>query len=198
AYAPTTTAYLRALVLSETYIGSGYAEDLSMRVDGLHPEAIAARAAEKCALDRDRVQLAPGDYEAVFEELAVAEVLRIMSLTGLGGQSVREGRSFMAGRIGERVTGEGFTLLDHAADARTIAVPFDVEGTPKRKVVLVERDHARAGERSLHDERARSLQRHRAPRTTAPCAGLVELERHGLRHLSRPADQGPPRDDHRV
>src|SRR5207247_10412213 len=140
---PTTMAYLRALVLSETYVGSGYAEDLSMGVDGLHPDAIAARAAEKCALDRDRVQLAPGDYEAVFEELAVAEVLRILSLTGLGGKSVREGRSFMTGRIGERVTGESFTLVDHAMDARTIAVPFDVEGTPRQKVMLVERGLAR-------------------------------------------------------
>ncbi len=143
AYAPATMAYLRALVLSDTYVGSGYAEELSMRADALHPKAIAARAAEKCALDRDRTQLAPGDYEAVFEELAVAEVLRIMSLTGLGGQSVREGRSFMSGRVGERVTGENFTLLDHATDARTIAVPFDVEGTPKQKVTLVERGVAR-------------------------------------------------------
>ena len=143
AYAPATMAYLRTLVLSEAYVGSGYAEDLSMRVDALHPEAIAARAAEKCALDHDRSQLRPGDYEAVFEELAVAEVLRIMSLTGLGGQSVREGRSFMSGRIGEKVTGENFTLLDHAMDARTIAVPFDVEGTPKQKVPLVERGVAR-------------------------------------------------------
>jgi PmbA protein len=143
AYAPATMAYLRALVLSDTYVGSGYAEELSMRADALHPEAIAARAAEKCALDRDRMQLAAGDYEAVFEELAVAEVLRIMSLTGLGGLSVREGRSFMSGRIGERVTGESFTLLDHAMDARTIATPFDVEGTPKQKVTLVERGVAR-------------------------------------------------------
>src|SRR5206468_8421562 len=94
-------------------------------------------------LDRDRTQVPPGDYEAVFEELAVAEVLRIMSLTGLGGQAVREGRSFMTGRIGERVTGESFTLLDHAMDARTIAVPFDVEGTPKQKVTLADRGVAR-------------------------------------------------------
>ena len=143
AYAPATMAYLRALVLSDTYVGSGYAEELSMRADALHPKAIAARAAEKCSLDRDRTQLEPGDYEAVFEELAVAEVLRIMSLTGLGGQTVREGRSFMSGRVGERVTGENFTLLDHALDARTIAVPFDVEGTPKQKVTLVERGVAR-------------------------------------------------------
>ena len=143
AYAPATMAYLRALVLSDSYVGSGYAEELSMRSDALHPKAIAVRAAEKCGLDRDRIQLPPGDYEAVFEELAVAEVLRIMSLTGLGGQTVREGRSFMSGRIGERVTGENFTLLDHAMDARTIAVPFDVEGTPKQRVTLVERGVAR-------------------------------------------------------
>ena len=138
AYAPTTMAYLRALVLSETYVGSGYAEDLSMRVDGLHPEGIAARAAEKCALDRDRTQLIPGDYEAVFEELAVAEILRIVSLTGLGGEQVREGRSFMSGRLGEKVTGDRFTLIDDGLDRRTIAIPFDVEGTPRRPVTLVE------------------------------------------------------------
>ena len=143
-YAPTTMAYLRALVLSDSYVGSGYAEDLSMRVDGLDPAGVAARAVEKCALDRDRTQLAPGDYAAVFEELAVAEILRIVSITGLGGQSVREGRSFMAGRIGERVTGERFTLLDDATDRHTIAPPFDVEGTPKRRVVLVDRGVARS------------------------------------------------------
>jgi predicted Zn-dependent protease len=134
-YAPATMAYLRALVQSE--VGSGYAEDLSGRADALDPEAVAERASTKCALDRDRTQLGPGDYEAVFEELAVAEILRIVALTGLGGQSVQEGRSFMSGRIGERVTGESFTLIDDALDPRTLAIPFDVEGTPKRAVTLV-------------------------------------------------------------
>ncbi len=143
AYAPATMAYLRALVQSDGHSGSGYAEDLSMRADGLFPERVAARAAEKCALDRDRRQLAAGDYEAVFEELAVAEILRIVSITGLGGQSVKEGRSFMAGRIGERVTGEAFTLSDDALDARTLGIPFDVEGTPKQKVTVVEKGVAR-------------------------------------------------------
>jgi len=141
AYAPGSLAYLRALVLGDQ--GSGYAEDLAWRADLLDAEAVADRASTKCALDRDRVQLAPGDYEAVFEELAVAEILRIVSLTGLGGQSVREGRSFMAGRIGERVTGERFSLFDDPLDPRTLGVPFDVEGTPKRRVALVEGGVAR-------------------------------------------------------
>ena len=136
AYAPSTMAYLRALVTSDT--GTGWAEDLGWSTRSLDPSDVAARAIEKAALDRDRTQLPPGDYEAVFEELAVAEVLRFMSLTGLTGQTLRDGRSFMAGKVGEQVTGPRFSLWDDALDSRTLAIPFDVEGTPKQRVALVE------------------------------------------------------------
>jgi PmbA protein len=142
AYAPSTMAYVRALVLNEPS-GSGYAEDLAWRASALDTAAVAERASKKAALDHDRIQLEPGDYEAVFEELAVAEILRIVSITGLGGEQVREGRSFMSGRIGEKVTGDRFTLNDDALDARTVGIPFDVEGTPKRAVPLVEKGVAR-------------------------------------------------------
>src|SRR2546430_163826 len=96
----------------------------------------------------------PGDYEAVFEELAVAEILRIVSLTGLGGQSVREGRSFMSGRIGEQVTGDRLTLSDDALDPRTLAIPFDDEGEPKQRVVLIERGVAKGPVYDRHSAKA--------------------------------------------
>jgi len=142
AYAPATVAYLRALVLGD-HGGSGYADDLGSRASDLDPDGIAARAIEKCGMDRDRMQLAPGDYEAVFEEDAVAEILRIMSITGLSGQAVREGRSFLVGAIGQTVTGPRFTLHDDALDPRQLAIPFDPEGTPKQRVALVERGVAK-------------------------------------------------------
>ncbi len=138
AHAPMTVAYLRALVLGD-HGGSGYADDLSHRASDLEPDGIAGRAMEKCDLDRDRSQLDPGDYEAVFEEDAVAEILRIMSITGLSGQAVREGRSFLAGAIGQQVTGPKFTLHEDALHAGQLALPFDPEGTPKQRVTLVDR-----------------------------------------------------------
>ncbi|HYR94874.1 MAG TPA: TldD/PmbA family protein [Methylomirabilota bacterium] len=158
AYAPMTMAYLRALVLTDAG-GSGWAEDLGASSAALDPAGIAARAAEKAALDHDRVQLDAGDYEAVFEELAVAEVLRFVSLTGLTGQTVRDGRSFMGKQIGsnietrfgEQVTGPLFSLWEDALDPRTLAIPFDVEGTPKRRVTLVENGVARA---VVHDRQS--------------------------------------------
>ena len=142
AYAPSTLAYARALAQSDE--GSGYADDLAFRIGDLDPRSVAERAIEKCERDRDRTQLEPGEYEAVFEEDAVAEILRVVSLTGLGGQAVREGRSFMSGRIGERITGERFTLHDDALDPRQLGIPFDIEGTAKRRVALVESGVARS------------------------------------------------------
>jgi predicted Zn-dependent protease len=142
AYAPATVAYLRALIQGP-HGGSGYADDLGARLSDLDPERIAARAIDKCALDRDRRQLPPGDYEAVFEEDAVAEILRIMSITGCSAQAVAEGRSFMSGAVGDSVTGPRFTLHDDALDRRQLGVPFDPEGTPKRRVALVEAGVAR-------------------------------------------------------
>ncbi len=158
AYAPTTMAYLRALVLAETG-GSGWAEDLGWSVGALDPAGIAERAIAKAALDHDRRQLDPGDYEAVFEELAVAEVLRFMSLTGLTGQTLHDGRSFMSKqtgaavetRVGEQVTGPLFSLWEDALDPRTIATPFDVEATPKQRVTLVEKGIARG---VVHDRQS--------------------------------------------
>ncbi|HKY51194.1 MAG TPA: metallopeptidase TldD-related protein [Candidatus Limnocylindria bacterium] len=148
-WAPASLAYLRALVTSDT--GTGWAEDLGWSTSALDAAGVAARAIEKAALDRDRTQLEPGDYEAVFEELAVAEVLRFMSLTGLTGQTLKDGRSFMKDRIGEHVTGASFSLWDDALDPRTLAIPFDPEGTPKRRVALVERGVAKG---VVHDRQS--------------------------------------------
>ena len=43
----------------------------------------------------------------------------------------------MAGRFGERITGERVTIRDDAYDLRTLAVPFDTEGVPKQSVDLI-------------------------------------------------------------
>lgn len=158
AYAPTSLAYLRALVLTDAG-GSGWAEDLGWSIAALDARGVAERAIEKAALDHDRIQLEPGDYEAVFEELAVAEVLRFVSLTGLTGQTLHDGRSFMSKqtgpkvetRFGEQVTGPLFSLWEDALDPRTIATPFDVEGTPKKRVTLVEKGVARG---VVHDRQS--------------------------------------------
>jgi predicted Zn-dependent protease len=75
----------------------------------------------------------------VLEPAATAELVGLLSYCGFGALAEQEGRSFLSGRLGERITGESVTIVDDATDPRTIALPFDFEGVPKRPVTLLER-----------------------------------------------------------
>ncbi|MCX5647853.1 MAG: metallopeptidase TldD-related protein, partial [Planctomycetota bacterium] len=50
----------------------------------------------------------------------------------------------LAGRLGERVTGEAVTIWDNGLDRRTIPQAFDYEGMPKRRIALIEDGMAKA------------------------------------------------------
>jgi predicted Zn-dependent protease len=69
----------------------------------------------------------------------------IVSFLGqqLTGMAVEEGRSFVAGKIGEKVTGP-VTLVDDPFDPDGQPMAFDYEGHPASRVTLIENGIARA------------------------------------------------------
>lgn len=141
AYAPSSTAFFRALPNSGA--GTGYADALSYRAADIDPVDVAVRALEKCRLNHDQREIAPGEYEAIFEDLCVAEALYYLAANGFSGQAYEQGTSFMSGRMEQRVTGEHVTIWDDGTDPRILAVAVDYEGVPKRKVPLLESGIAR-------------------------------------------------------
>jgi predicted Zn-dependent protease len=56
-----------------------------------------------------------------------------------GGQAVAEERSFLTGRVGERLFGENVSFVDDVHDPRQAGPPWDGEGVPRQRVALVER-----------------------------------------------------------
>ncbi|RPI54448.1 MAG: TldD/PmbA family protein, partial [Chloroflexi bacterium] len=140
-YAPLTLASLRTVVDAghgqEIGVLTGYADAISRDAGQIDPRAVAARAVEKCALNRDPQLLPAGRYVTVLEEIAVADLLRFLARLGLSAQAVHEGRSFAVGKMGQPVCGESLTLWDDAADARGLALPFDWEGVPAERLELV-------------------------------------------------------------
>jgi len=142
AYAPLTLASLRAVVDANPPGGlgllTGYADAISRDVGQIDAGAVARRAVAKCALNHNPQALPPGPYVTVLEEVAVADLLRFLALWGLSAQAVQEGRSFAAGRMGQQVCGQNFTLWDDAADPRGLALPFDWEGVPAQALRLIE------------------------------------------------------------
>ena len=122
---------------------------------GIDPERVAARALEKALASREPVEVDPEEIErdgwaVVLEPDAVADILGMLAYIGLGAQSVIEGRSFMSGRLGEKVCSERITIVDDAFDARGAVRPFDYEGVPTRRVALIEKGVALG---PVHDAR---------------------------------------------
>ena len=129
---------------------SGWVDRHRRDVRALEVESLGRIAIEKAERSRDPQPIEPGRYTVVLEPAAVAELVAFLTTLGLGAQAELEGRSFMAGRMGQSVTGERVTLGDDPFDPRAFGKPFDYEGTPRRRVVMIERGIARA---VVHDRR---------------------------------------------
>lgn len=82
-------------------------------------------------------------FDAILSPSAMQEWLLWLSLFGLGGLSVVERASCLTGKIGERVTGERFTLVDDWTRTLMPPLPFDSEGRDRQVVRLIERGIAR-------------------------------------------------------
>ena len=145
---PETYSNFTCTVRSQN--SSGWVDRHRRDVRALNVEALGGTAIEKAQGSRDPQPVEPGRYTVILEPAAVAELVGFLASLGLGAQAELEGRSFMAGRMGQSVTGERVTLADDPFDPRAFGKPFDYEGTPRRRVVLVEGGIARA---VVHDLR---------------------------------------------
>jgi predicted Zn-dependent protease len=110
------------------------------RVDAGQLGEMAARKALESA---DPVAIEPGDYTVVLEEDAVGDLIGFLGYLGFGGKAFVEGRSFMHGKLGERLCGENITICDDGLDPAFFPMPFDFEGQRRRKVMLIESGIAR-------------------------------------------------------
>jgi PmbA protein len=131
--------------------GTGFGEVTAGRTADLDPAAVGQRAFEKARESQRPRDLDPGRYEVVLEPAAVATLLGFLAYLGFGGRAIAEGRSCFSGRLGEALMSEQVTIYDDALSPLTIGLPFDFEGTPKRRVELVDFGVVKGG---VHDRRS--------------------------------------------
>jgi predicted Zn-dependent protease len=136
AYHRGTSASVMSVIMGET--GSGYAADAAQDVGDVDAEEVGRIAVDKALRSANPEPIEPGEYTVILEEAAVANMAFFLGLLGLGAQSVQEGRSFLCGRFGEKVTGEAITIRDDGLDLRGTPLPFDFEGVPRQKLTLIE------------------------------------------------------------
>jgi PmbA protein len=141
AYFPTTYADINTVSMSDS--SAGYASALALDVNDLDFEAIGREAVEKCLHSQNPRALEPGEYTVILEPYAVQDFVQMMSFTGFGAVAMQEGRSFMAGKLGEQIVDPRISIWDDGLSPDTIPWPFDFEGVPKQRVDLIEQGVAR-------------------------------------------------------
>ncbi|MBI5034549.1 MAG: TldD/PmbA family protein [Chloroflexi bacterium] len=142
AYHPGTYADLNAVMMSDT--GSGYASFTHQDARKINAEAIAKEALDKAQRARHPIAVEPGEYTVLLEEYAVTDLLDFLNYIAFSALAVQEERSFIKGKIGQKVMHDSVTIWDDGCAPDGIAMPFDFEGTPRQKVVFVENGIARA------------------------------------------------------
>jgi len=81
------------------------------------------------------VEVPPGVYPVVLEPAAVADLLLMLATDGFNGRAVTDGVSFA--EVGAAQFDPSVTIVDDATAAGAIGLPFDLDGTPKRRLELV-------------------------------------------------------------
>ena len=117
---------------------SGYADASGWRAGDLDPATVAREAAETAARTTGAGDIEPQTFRAVLEPYAFGELLWYFGYTSLGALSLLEERSYLSGRIGERIFDPAFSLTDDGLDPGGLPKAFDFEGVPKRPVTLVD------------------------------------------------------------
>ncbi len=148
AYDRMTSAVFSATVM--TGDSAGWAEDNNKDVAGIDLKGVADTAIDKGLKSREPVAVEPGEYTVVLEPAASGNLLIFLGWLAFGALAYQEGRSFLTGKLGQKVFGENITIEDNVYHELAGGLPFDFEGIPRQKVTLVEGGVART---VVHDRK---------------------------------------------
>lgn len=116
---------------------SGWAKGGSYRWSDLDPAAGARVAAAKAGASAHPQEVPAGRYTVILEPAAVLDLLGFV-LWDFGAQAVLDQRSFLSGRLGQKLFGDNVTVTDDCFHPLQTGPAFDAEGVPRQRVPLVE------------------------------------------------------------
>jgi PmbA protein len=102
------------------------------------PLALAITASEKAERAQNPIELPPGRYTVILEPAAVLDLVGFL-FYDFSATAVRDKRSCLSGRVGKPLFGRNITLTDDVYHAEQLGMPFDGEGLPRQRVLLVDR-----------------------------------------------------------
>ena len=116
---------------------SGWAQRTGWQLGAIEAETLADEALSKVKMGADPVDFEPGEYPVVLDPYATADLLEMLAYDGMGALAVQEGRSWMNGRMGQRIMADSVNIIDDGMSTAGVPWPFDFEGVPKKVVPVI-------------------------------------------------------------
>jgi len=116
---------------------SGWQKANSPDVSNLDPLHMAQVAAKKALDSAHPGEIPAGKYTVILEPSAALDIVGSM-FWDYSGMAILDQRSFLTGRIGNKLFGENITIWDDVAHPLQTGAPFDGEGMRRMRLPLVE------------------------------------------------------------
>jgi PmbA protein len=117
---------------------SGWAKENSPDIRKIEPEELAEKASEASAKSREPREIPAGRYTTILPPSAVLDLVGFL-FYDFAGTAVLDKRSCFTGRMGKKIFGDNITLWDDVYHPLQTGFPYDGEGVPRQKVLLVDR-----------------------------------------------------------
>jgi PmbA protein len=117
----------------------GWAEVLDVDADRIEVDALLEEAVSTALSGRNPGEIPTGTYHVVLSPAAVSELMLFWTWLGSGAKAYQEDRSYVSGKLGQRVFSPSLTVWDDAYHRLAPGLPFDFEGMPRRRVLLVDK-----------------------------------------------------------
>jgi PmbA protein len=116
---------------------SGWAKANAPDIAQVDPEMLSERASQKAEASRNPREVEPGRWTVILEPSAVLDLVGFL-FYDFAGTCVRDQRSCFNKRMGKKVMGDNITLHDDVTHSLQSGPPFDGEGMPRQKILLVD------------------------------------------------------------
>ena len=136
AEAESTIVDASTVVMSPT--SSGWAQASGWKLGSVNWDQLADEAILKTKLGENPRDGVPGEYTVILDPYATSDLLGMMAADGMSALAFQEERSWLNGRIGEKILSPQITIVDDGQDIAGIPLPFDSEGQPKQRVTIVD------------------------------------------------------------
>jgi len=116
---------------------ASWAKENAANVGDIDPQKLAERASDKANRATDAKELPPGKYTVILEPAAVLDLVGFL-FYDFAATALQDQRSCFNERMGKQIFGKNISIVDDAYHPLQLGAPYDGEGLPRQKVMLVD------------------------------------------------------------